>query len=326
MSSGDILLSTANTEHKREMQSNTDWLAALDESASIVTPLYHVLVHGIRIEAVDMTNLETTIESLRAENISITSNARIVKIAWAKKQHAASQTDSSLVVSFNSPMAADEAVKRGLVYECIIHDCELWDNRCRRRQCFHCQRYGHLAPGCRNPTACAYCAGNHDIKVCDRKDDKTAAKCAACNETGHTAWDRSYPLGRKEDERVKDILSTRPILYQETDMQLANPITAIQPSPGTSHQKATEPAATSFSFSPTTTFRGRTVPPTRKVQENLDIAQATSGHDENCTQITTRKRKNMLTTSSLSTKRGRQAVLEPIDANTIVVDSTRSTQ
>jgi hypothetical protein len=159
MSSGDILLSTANTEHKREIQSNTDWLAALDESASIVTPVHQVLVHGIRIEAVDLVNPETTIESLRAENISITSNARITRIAWAKKQHAASQTHSSLVVSFDNPTAANEAIKRGLIHECIIHDCELWDNRCRRRQCYHCQRYGHLAPGCRNPTACALLRG-----------------------------------------------------------------------------------------------------------------------------------------------------------------------
>jgi hypothetical protein len=182
-------------------------------------------------------------------------------------------------------------------------------------------------PGCRNPTACVYCAGNHDIKACDRKGDKTAAKCAACNEAGHTAWDRSCPLGRKDDERVQNALSIRPTLYQETNEQPAKPTTAEQPVSETNYQEATITAAAPFTFSSTTTTsRGRTVPPTRKAQENLDLAQAKSGQDENWTQISTRKRKNMLTTSSLSTKRGRRAVLEPMDANTIVVDSARSTQ
>ena len=301
-------------------------MAALDKSASIVTPVYQVLVHGIRIEAVNIVNPEITIESFRAENVPITSKARIIKIAWAKRQHAASQTHSSLVVSFDSPTAANEAIKRRLIHECIIHDCELWDNRCRRRQCYHCQRYGHLAPGCRNPTTCAYCAGNHDIKTCDRKGDKTAVKCAACNETGHTAWDRSCPLGKKEDERIKNILSIRPTLYQETNEQPAKPMTAEQPIPETSHQQATMPTAAPFTFSSTTASRGRTVPPPRKAQENLDLAQTKLGQDENWTQIPSRKRKNMLTASSLSAKRGRRAAPEPMDANTIVVDSTRSIQ
>jgi hypothetical protein len=171
-----------------------------------------------------------------------------------------------------------------------------------------------------------YCAGNHDIKVCDRKGDKTAAKCAACNETGHTAWDRSCPLGKKEDERVQEALSIRPTLYQETNEQPAKS-TAEQPISETCHQEATIPtAAAPFTFSSITTSRGRTVPPTRKAQENLDLAQAKSSQDENWTQISTRKRKSVQLANSLSTKRGRRAVLEPMDANTIVVDSTRSTQ
>jgi len=44
--SGDILISTASNEHKKELESNVQ---ALDNNASVVTPVFRVLAHGMRL-------------------------------------------------------------------------------------------------------------------------------------------------------------------------------------------------------------------------------------------------------------------------------------
>ncbi len=46
--SGDILISTASNEHKKELESNVQWLKALDNNASVVPPVFRVLAHGMR--------------------------------------------------------------------------------------------------------------------------------------------------------------------------------------------------------------------------------------------------------------------------------------
>jgi len=215
MWSGDISVATANVISKAELMKHQGWLQTLDRDAEIITPAYQVLVHGVRVKAVDMEKPEVTFEALRAENIDVMQEGGIKRITWAKHALNERQTHTSLVVSFDKASTANEVIRKGLAFECRIHECELWDTRCRRRQCYQCHQYGHMAPTCRRAQKCAFCTGPHDVKECGVKGDKTKLKCAACGEDGHPAWDRSCKLNKKEEERIKAALEVRPVLYNE---------------------------------------------------------------------------------------------------------------
>lgn len=86
-------------------------------------------------------------------------------------------------------------------------------------QCYHCQRFGHMAnsPYCKqrqsHPT-CFYCAGDHASKDCQHKKNKKTEKrkCSNCcssntkeikqNATTHVASDTLCPSFVKEKERL----------------------------------------------------------------------------------------------------------------------------
>ena len=62
--------------------------------------------------------------------------------------------------------------------------------RTNLRQCFHCQRFGHLAADCTAEKRCVRCGEAHSHKDCDKEQD--AVKCGNCAGP-HAASDRSCP-------------------------------------------------------------------------------------------------------------------------------------
>jgi hypothetical protein len=64
-------------------------------------------------------------------------------------------------------------------------------NRFYVTQCFHCQRYGHVAgsvycPNKDKSAVCAFCTGDHDTRTCQAKKDNTVSsmKCVNCDHGG----------------------------------------------------------------------------------------------------------------------------------------------
>lgn len=49
-------------------------------------------------------------------------------------------------------------------------------------RCFRCQRYDHVAQGCKNRVVCGGCSGEHDTRECKNKDNE---KCANCKTERH---------------------------------------------------------------------------------------------------------------------------------------------
>jgi len=71
------------------------------------------------------------------------------------------------------------------------------------KQCFKCQRYGHLAASCKNEEACGICAGPHDTRKCTKVEQE---KCVNCGRKGgpdgHSATSRRCPVRQNEREWV----------------------------------------------------------------------------------------------------------------------------
>ena len=64
-------------------------------------------------------------------------------------------------------------------------------NRFYVTQCFHCQRFGHVAgsiycPNKDKSAVCAFCTGDHDTRTCQAKKDNTVSrmKCVNCDHGG----------------------------------------------------------------------------------------------------------------------------------------------
>ena len=214
---GNVVVATEDRENKQDLLRNAGWLQTLDVEAEIATPTHMVLLHGVRVKAVNMDKPEQTIEELRANNTQLLENTKIKKISWSKTPLPAGKEYTSIVIGFESPAAANRAIVKGMVMEHKIHSCELFDVNCRRKQCFRCQKYGHISVGCRNPVTCNYCSGHHLSSACESRGKKEPPRCAACGEKGHPAWDKNCNQSKAEDQRIAIARSTRPLLYNEED-------------------------------------------------------------------------------------------------------------
>lgn len=53
-------------------------------------------------------------------------------------------------------------------------------------QCFHCQRFGHLARNCRWPQRCKFCAGPHGFKECTARRQPKCANCGGPHVVTHS--------------------------------------------------------------------------------------------------------------------------------------------
>jgi hypothetical protein len=260
------VVAAEDRENKQILLQNSGWLQTLDTEAVIASPTHMVLLHGVRIKAIDMDKPETAIEGLRAQNTQILGGTKIKKISWAKTPLPATKEHTSIVVGFESPSAANRAIERGMAMESNIHGCELFDVNCRRRQCFRCQQYGHISAGCRKPLACNYCSGHHLSSDCASRAKNEIPVCAACGEKGHPAWDRNCTRSRAEDQRIRVALNTRPLYYNEEEERREKATHTSTKNPTSNSQEV--PVAP-IENAPIPEKRGRGKP--RKTQEEITV-------------------------------------------------------
>ena len=78
------------------------------------------------------------------------------------------------------------------------------------RQCFKCQKYGHIGTQCKAPTVCGYCAQGHDTRDCPSKSDRSVPRrCTTCRGE-HVAWNHQCPTRREEIAKAKSAYEMRP--------------------------------------------------------------------------------------------------------------------
>ena len=78
-------------------------------------------------------------------------------------------------------------------------------------QCYHCQRFGHVASNCLKkdqPPTCAFCAGHHASKTCDRKSTPRCANCSNLDEPpgalSHFASSFDCPIMISQRQKVME--------------------------------------------------------------------------------------------------------------------------
>lgn len=210
--SGDIELLTSTLEAKARVEADAALLKHVAPSAHAVPRTFAVMAHGIRIDSVDVVNPQASIKKLEAENKGLHPGLQVARISWTRRALSGSKSSSSLIIEVPSAEMANRLIKEGLLQDYSHRLCEFYDRACRIKQCFHCQKYGHLGMTCRNSLRCAACGQSHRSNECKTAADQR--RCAVCDGK-HPAWSHQCPARIEEKRRLNHLWNSRPSMHVE---------------------------------------------------------------------------------------------------------------
>ncbi|KAF9733767.1 hypothetical protein PMIN01_08110 [Paraphaeosphaeria minitans] len=210
LKSGDLSIKTANSKEVEALQQFADdWVHRISAQATVRIPTYGVIVHGIRTSTLDMDKFEENRTQILQDNKPFIPRAEIKHIGWLTR-NAPTKAASSITIEFTKAEDANKIIDEGLVWQGEVFQCERYERQCRLKQCYKCQKYGHIGTQCKAATACGYCAQEHDTRDCPSKSGlDTTKKCALCRGE-HEAWNRQCPARKAETAKMKIAYDTRP--------------------------------------------------------------------------------------------------------------------
>ena len=209
LKSGDLSIKNTNIEETEALkQFADDWSGRIGNGASVRVPTYGIIAHGIRTSSMDMEKFDGIKIELLQDNKPFIPLADIKYIGWLSRS-APTKSASSIIIEFTRPEDANKIIDEGLIWQGEVFQCERYDRQCRLKQCYKCQRYGHIGTQCTAQPACGYCAESHGSKDCPNKTDKESPrKCAVCKGS-HEAWNNKCPIRKAELAKVKSAYDTR---------------------------------------------------------------------------------------------------------------------
>jgi hypothetical protein len=165
-------------------RSNTEWLNELGNNTKLVKPRFGVVVHRTPTDDFDLENANAeAIEKIMEENDLAEQGFRIEEVAWLKRKDKALGKFASLGIWFDSVEGAEYILDKGfLVGQRFIGSVE----RCeiKKKRCFRCQRFGHLAWSCKETPRCGHCAGPHLRDHCPPGIRPRCLDCSGEHPTG----------------------------------------------------------------------------------------------------------------------------------------------
>ena len=196
--SGDISVMAANEEEANALREHKEWMTRLSSNARAVTKTYGLLLHGVRIDSINLRDMAQAIQQVKTDN-AYTLSLDIIWIGWFKK-HKEGQDKCSLIIELASPEDGNKALEEGLVIGSEIHGCYVYNKQCRSKQCFICWKYGHLSTICptKETPVCGKCLGEHHHNECTTE----AKRCPICG-GNHEAWNKVCVHRKKEIVRMR---------------------------------------------------------------------------------------------------------------------------
>jgi hypothetical protein len=208
LKSGDLSIKAITiAETKALKQFAEDWTKGIGNGASARTDTFGIIAHGVRTSTMNMNKPDQIIKDILFDNRVFIPNAEIKYVGWLTRL-ATTKTMSSIIIEFKTPEDANKIIDEGLIWQGEALQCELYDRQCRLRQCYKCQKYGHIGTQCKATTACGYCAQEHSSQDCPNKADKTNRKCTNCKGT-HEAWSRQCEYRKDEIAKIRTSYDTR---------------------------------------------------------------------------------------------------------------------
>lgn len=158
-------------------RNNTEWLNELGNNTKLVKPRFGVVVHRTPTDDFDLENANAqAIERIMEENDLAGQGFQIEEVAWLKEKDEVLGKFASLGIWLNSAEGAEYILNNGLLvgqrYIGSVERCEI-----KKKRCFRCQRFGHLAWSCKETPRCGHCAGQHERQRCP---PGVRARCVDC--------------------------------------------------------------------------------------------------------------------------------------------------
>ena len=179
-----------NPESAEAARNNTEWLNELGNNTKLVKPRFGVVVHRTPTEDFDLENANAeAIEKIMEENDLAEKGFQIEELAWLKRKDKVLGKFASLGIWVNSAEGAEHILNDGLlVGQRQIGSVER--REIKKKRCFRCQRFGHLAWSCKETPRCGHCAGPHERQRCPTG---VRARCLDCSGE-HPTGDRQCPI------------------------------------------------------------------------------------------------------------------------------------
>ena len=103
-----------------------------------------------------------------------------------------------------SPLIRNWVIRRGHLFICNF-SCPV-NERIFTKQCFHCQKTGHVSKNCpakSESATCLFCAGSHQPAACIVKADKTKHTCSNRSVNDHTAGSSNHTANSFDCEHIQ---------------------------------------------------------------------------------------------------------------------------
>jgi hypothetical protein len=156
---------------------------------------------------------------MTAENLHILPEARITNVKYLTG--GPKKMTTSIVITFTKAEDANTAIRQGIIWKGGHFPAETYEPGARIKQCYNCQKYGHIASQCSGTKACQRCAKPHAIQDCPEDKETGATKCGACR-GDHTSLSEECPARRKEKERAMMARLRKPDLFPEEHRRNSN--------------------------------------------------------------------------------------------------------
>ncbi|CEJ62844.1 hypothetical protein PMG11_11329 [Penicillium brasilianum] len=178
-----------DTESAETARNNTEWLNELGNNTRLVKPRFGVVVHRTPTEDFDLENATAdAIEKIMEENDLTGHGYRVEEVAWLKRKDKILGKFASLGIWLDSAEGAEHILNNGLlVGQRYIGSVER--REIKKKRCFRCQRFGHLAWSCKETPRYGHCAGQHERQRCP---PGVRARCLDCSGE-HATGDRHCP-------------------------------------------------------------------------------------------------------------------------------------
>ncbi|RYN55410.1 hypothetical protein AA0117_g13290 [Alternaria alternata] len=246
LKSGDLSIKTASSREVEALrQFADDWAHRIGSGTTVQIPTLGVLAHGIRTSTMDMSKLDEIRAQILQDNRPFIPRAEIRHIGWLTRD-ATTKTATTITIEFTKPEDANKIIDEGLIWQGEVFQCERYERQCRVKQCFKCQRYGHIGTQCKATTACGHCAQEHDTRDCpSRAGQAVTRKCAACRGE-HEAWSRQCPTRKDEIAKARTAYEMRPRYHHVSqtagqNVQTDTPTSTIQRRRASQLVAATQP-------------------------------------------------------------------------------------
>jgi len=213
--SGDVRLSLATAREAELLRVySQDWVKSLGPHAQLQIPTFGVILDGIAVNSINLEDQKAAILSLQTVNHRTLRAQEVTSISWLNKVKK-TKLVSSLVIEFATAEAANAVIGQGnLFWEFQSRKARRYIRNSRIKQCFKCQRYGHITTQCRNSDSCGYCAKDHKTADCPSINKPQEHKCVLCKK-GHVAWAFGCAERQKESTRVENIRKTAAKFWTE---------------------------------------------------------------------------------------------------------------